>query len=118
MSHPPSQMPAVAVLLPLATLQVCEALVPSTGISPSVEPGCLQPRIPAAATVVGSSPWLMSPLSPAATLPLMTALLLDGLVAGEAAVPGAVDKRFPSPAGSVGAESPRWLGPGGLNRQD
>lgn len=122
MSHPPSRMPAVALLPPLATLQVCETLVPSTGISPSVDPGCLQPHTLAAATAVGSCPWLMSPLSPAAMLWLMSPLLLDilqldGLVAGEAAAPGA-DKRFHSPPGSVGAESPRWLGSRGLNCQD
>lgn len=46
----PPSFPNVAVLLPFSTLQVCEAVVPSTGISPSVEPECLQPHTPAAAT--------------------------------------------------------------------
>lgn len=93
-SHPPSQTPAVEVFLPSAALQVCEAL----GNSPSVEPGALQPHTPVAATAVGSSPWLMSPLSPVTTLPLMSPLLLEALGAGEAAAPGAADKGFHSPA--------------------
>lgn len=60
------------------------------------------------------SPWLMSPLSPETTFPLMSPLL-QGLIASEAAAAGAGDKSFHSPAGSVGAESPRWVGtPGSL----
>lgn len=109
-SHPPSQMPAVAVFLPLAAPQVCKVLMPNTSICPSAGPGAVQPRTPTAATAAGLSPCLVSPPSPAAMLRLMSPPPPEGLAAGEAVAPGAADGGFHSPPGSAGAEPPGWAG--------